>query len=99
MKISAHVHQPPDTLAGNPFPLGATLADGGVNFCVFSRNATGVELLIFNTKNDEAPARIIRLDPVKNRTANYWHVFVPGITAGQIYGYHVYGPDLPLAGL
>jgi isoamylase len=98
MKISEHVHQPPDTLAGNPFPLGATLEDGGVNFCVFSRNATGVELLTFNTKNDEAPARIIKLDPVLNRTANYWHVFVPGITAGQIYGYHVHGPDLPMAG-
>lgn len=99
MKTKEYVHEPPQILPGTAFPLGATLENGGVNFSVFSRSATGVEVLFFNDKNDEVAARIIKLDPVINRTANYWHVFVPGITAGQIYGYHVSGPDLPEQGL
>lgn len=77
---------------GHSAPLGATLVDGGVNFCVYSRNASGMELLLFDRDDDPKPARTIPLDPVNNRTYHYWHVFVPGIKAGQIYAYRAIGP-------
>ncbi len=72
--------------------------DGGVNFCLFSRHATAVELCLF-ANADETPSKVCRLDPVTNRTYHYWHVFVPGIQAGQIYGYRVDGPNSPDMGL
>lgn len=80
-------------------PLGATIADGGANFSVFSRNASGVELLFFDRTDDAKPARVVRLDPVTNRTYHYWHVFVPGVRPGQIYGYRVDGPSDPASGM
>ncbi len=80
-------------------PLGATVVDGGVNFSLFSRTASGVELLLFDRADDAKPARVIRIDPVTNRTYHYWHVFVPGVKAGQLYGYRVDGPMVPERGL
>jgi glycogen operon protein len=38
---------------------------------------------------------VIRIDPADNRTYHYWHVFVPGIQAGQLYGFRVHGPFDP----
>ena len=84
---------------GAPSPIGATVTREGVNFCLFSRTATGAELLLFDHADDEKPARVIPLDPVLNRTYHYWHVFVPGVRPGQIYGYRVQGPDDPARGL
>jgi glycogen operon protein len=81
------------------FPLGATLNPGGVNFSIFSRTAELVELLLFDDEDDTRPSRVIRFDPVENRTYHYWHTFVPGLTAGQIYAYRVHGPLDPSAGL
>jgi len=78
--------------AGSSFPLGATLSPDGVNFSLFSKNSTLVELLLFNHVDDAKPARVISLDPWKNRTYHYWHVFVPGLKPGQIYGYRAQGP-------
>ncbi len=66
------------------FPLGATLYPDGVNFSVFSRYATGLELLLFENADDLMPSREMPLDPQSNRTYYYWHGFVPGITAGQL---------------
>jgi len=80
---------------GKSFPLGATRGANGVNFSVYSKNATAVELLLFNRADDAQPARIISLDPAKHRTYFYWHVFVPGLQPGQIYGYRVGGPHDP----
>src|SRR5512143_155665 len=80
-------------------PLGATVTDGGVNFSIYSRSGTGVELLFFDRENDPQPARVIRIDPVTNRTYHYWHVFVPDVRPGQIYGYRVEGPFDPSAGM
>lgn len=88
-----------DLLPGQSYPLGATVRADGVNFCVFSRNATTVELLLFDQHDAPAPARTIRLDPEHNRTFYYWHVFVRGIRAGQLYGYRVDGPFAPHEGL
>lgn len=83
---------------GRPSPLGATVERGGANFSVFSRKATAVELLLFDREDDEKPAQVISIDPVTQRTYHYWHVFVPGIRAGQIYGYRFHGPFDPGAG-
>ena len=80
---------------GNSSPLGATVCHGGVNFSLFSRDATGMELLFFDRPDDAKPARVISLDPVTNRTYHYWHVFVPGVRPGQIYGYRAQGPFDP----
>ncbi len=80
-------------------PLGATVAHGGVNFSLFSRHATGVELLLFEGVDDSRPSRVIRLDPGADRTYFYWHVFVPGVRPGQLYGYRVDGPFDPGTGM
>jgi glycogen operon protein len=69
------------------------MIDGGVNFSIFSRDASAVELLLFDRVEDGIPAKTIKLNPRKNRTYHYWHVFVPGIGPGQIYGYRVIGPQ------
>jgi isoamylase len=84
---------------GGSAPLGATPRPGGVNFSVFSRHATGVELLLFEGVDDSRPARVIRLDPAANRTYHYWHVWVAAVPPGQIYGYRVEGPSDPARGM
>src|SRR4029079_10899191 len=84
---------------GRSYPLGATILPDGVNFSVFSRGASAVELLLFDREDDTRPARIIPIDPVANRTYHYWHVFVSGVRTGQIYGYRVHGPWDPQNGL
>jgi isoamylase len=83
---------------GNTSPLGATIARGGVNFSVFARDCTGVELLLFDGADDAEPSRIIALDPKYNRTYHYWHTFVPEVGAGQLYGYRVAGAFVPQLG-
>ena len=93
-----HVRSAP-IRAGSSFPLGATLSPKGVNFSLFSKNSILVELLLFNHVDDTKPARIISLDPWKNRTYHYWHVLVPDLRPGQIYGYRVQGPFEPQRGL
>src|SRR5438270_11628171 len=85
--------------AGQPYPIGATVRDGGVNFCLFSRTAEGVELVLFDREDAPAPARSIRLDPAADRDYHYWHTFVPGVRPGQLYGYRVSGPNDPANGL
>src|SRR5262245_7977961 len=87
------------TTRGQSAPLGATVAHGGVNFSVFSRNAEAVELLFFDREEDARPARSVRLDPATNRTYHYWHTFVPQVRPGQIYGYRVQGRFDPANGM
>jgi glycogen operon protein len=70
-----------------------------VNFSLFSRHATSVELLFFDRADDRRPSRVIRIDPAANRTYHYWHTFVPGVEPGQIYGYRVEGPSDSAKGL
>ncbi|QEG02147.1 Glycogen debranching enzyme [Stieleria maiorica] len=82
-----------------PSPLGATVVDEGVNFSLFSRTATSVELLLFDHEDDVTAARVIPLDPHCDRTYHYWHTFVPEIRPGQLYGYRVHGPSDPERGL
>src|SRR5215472_15814254 len=84
---------------GKSFPLAAAPAAGGVNFSVFCKHGAAVQLLLFDGVDAARPSRVIDLDPWTNRTYHYWHVFVPGIGAGQVYGYRVAGPFDPERGL
>ncbi len=86
-------------LPGKPYPLGATVYPDGVNFSLLSLNGNRIELLLFDHIEDTRPSTIIPLDPKVNLTFYYWHVFVPGLKSGQLYGYRVDGPYQPKAGL
>jgi isoamylase len=79
-------------------PLGATVVSGGVNFSIFSRDATAIELLLFDRDDAAAPRQVIAIDPA-DRTYHYWHTYVAGVQPGQIYGYRVHGPFDPERGL
>jgi len=78
--------------ASYSYPLGPTLTASWANFSVFSAHATHVEIVFFDYADAKQPARVIKLNPALNRTSHYWHIFVPGIMAGQLYGYRVDGP-------
>jgi glycogen operon protein len=92
-----HINQ--ELRPGQTFPLGATVYPDGVNFCLFSKFAQEVVLLLFEHPNAPQPSRVITLDPQCNKTFYYWHIFVPGLEAGQIYAYRVHGPFEPEQGL
>ena len=83
---------------GKSFPLGATVYPHGVNFCIFSQNASAIELLLFDAAGAAQPTQTIKLDPILNKTYYYWHVFIPGIKSGQIYAYRAYGHFAPERG-
>lgn len=84
---------------GNSAPLGATVEAQGVNFSLYSRHATGVDLLLFDEVDAPKPSHVISLDPAVNRTYHYWHVFLSGVRPGQLYGYRVHGPFDPTHGM
>jgi len=84
--------------AGSPLPFGAYQHGGGTNFALFSRHATRVLLELYESPDDRSPARVIDLDPARHRTGDVWHVWVRGITAGQLYGFRIDGPYQPLNG-
>jgi len=88
-----------DPKPGRPHPLGATPAPDGVSFSVWSRNAARVELLFFDRVEDARPSRVLALDPLVHRTYHYWHVWVPGVRQGQLYGWRASGPFDPRRGL
>ena len=81
---------------GQPNPLGATWMGNGVNFAIFSEHATGVELCLFDSV--EATEENVRI-PVKEQTYQVWHVFLPDVRPGQLYGFRVSGPYDPQRGL
>ena len=83
---------------GKCHPLGPTVTPEGVNFAIFSRSATAMELLFFDNADSPAPSRVILLDSRTNRTCDYWHIFVPGVSTGQIYAYRADGPFAPEQG-
>ena len=84
---------------GSSAPIGPTVVADGVNFCVWSRHATGLDLLLFDDPADDDPGRVVTFDRRVNRTGGYWHGFVPGIRAGQAYAYRARGPWAPEVGL
>jgi glycogen operon protein len=88
-----------DYSRGKSYPLGATVTSAGVNFSIFSNNATRLELLLFDAPEAIQASKVIPLNPDTNRTFYYWHIFVPGLKAGQLYGYRAYGPFNPHKGM
>ena len=80
---------------GNPSPLGATWEGEGVNFAMFSENATLVELCLFDSAGDERES--VRLT-LPEKTNQVWHGYLHGGAPGLIYGYRVHGPENPAMG-
>src|SRR3954453_11804843 len=81
-------------LPGRPYPLGATWDGTGVNFAVYSENATRVELCLYDNRSKAETERII----VSETTAFVHHCYVPGLQPGQLYGFRVDGPWDPANG-
>ncbi|MFB3922044.1 MAG: glycogen debranching protein GlgX [Terriglobia bacterium] len=81
---------------GRPMPLGASWDGKGVNFALYSENAEGVDLCLFDKPTAAQATAVI---PIKQRTRNTWHVYIPGCSPGQLYGYRVHGSYDPLRGL
>ena len=79
---------------GSPFPLGATWDGRGVNFALFAENATDVELCLFDDETSQESARI----KIFERSNHIWHIYIPGLQPGQLYGYRVHGPYEPQIG-
>ena len=79
---------------GKPYPLGATWDGAGVNFSLFSENASKVELCLFDRADHRREARIAMTE----QTHQVWHVYLPEVRAGQLYGYRVHGPYEPQEG-
>ncbi|MGH7665558.1 MAG: glycogen debranching protein GlgX [Gemmatimonadaceae bacterium] len=80
---------------GQPYPLGATWDGEGVNFALFSENATGVELCLFHRHEDAEQFATIK---VRERTDQIWHCYLPDVRPAQLYGYRVHGPYRPEEG-
>ncbi|SEA49378.1 GlgX family protein [Pedobacter hartonius] len=80
---------------GKPFPLGAIWDGNGVNFTIYSENATAVELCLFDPENDEK--EFVKFN-ITEQTDLTWHIYVRGISPGQLYGFRVYGPFVPESG-
>jgi len=80
---------------GRPYPLGATWDGRGVNFAIYSENATKVELCLFDSVEAEKESQRLVLS---EHTDLVWHIYLPEVRPGQLYGYRVYGPYDPAAG-
>src|SRR6266699_4049911 len=78
---------------GVAHPLGAVPDEHGVNFSLFSKHATSVELLLFAKHDDLEPFQVILLDPRHHRTFHFWHVYVSGLRPGIHYAYRLDGPE------
>ena len=81
---------------GTPFPQGAIWDGEGVNFSLFSAGSKAVDLCLFDGPAGETETHRIRLT---ERTNHVWHVYVPDLRPGQLYGYRIHGPYEPSKGL
>lgn len=91
-KQHASPTQPP--LPGKPYPLGAQWDGLGINFAVFSANATRIELCLFDPTGRKELARL----PLPECTDEVWHGYLPGVESGLVYGYRAFGPWAPHRG-
>ncbi|MGC4090586.1 MAG: alpha-amylase family glycosyl hydrolase [Polyangiaceae bacterium] len=80
---------------GRPHPLGATWDGEGVNFAIFSQNAVAIELCLFD--GVDSPKESFRIQ-LRERSNRVWHVYLPDVRPGQLYGFRVYGPYAPELG-
>jgi glycogen operon protein len=83
---------------GKALPLGASLINDGVNFAIFSRHATAVTLIIFESPDKNSKRVEIPLDKKEQKTGNIWHCFIKGLGAGTCYLYRADGPYFPEKG-
>ncbi|MFM7413542.1 MAG: glycogen debranching protein GlgX [Planctomycetota bacterium] len=90
--------KPPPLQFSQPLPYGAILRDGGVQFVVYSRSATALRILLYDSVSAVEPAEVIGLDPANDRWGDIWSVFVPGLSAGQLYHVQADGPFDPERG-
>ncbi|MPT22647.1 MAG: glycogen debranching enzyme, partial [Starkeya sp.] len=81
-------------LPGSAFPLGVTVDGRGTNFALFSDNAVGVTLCLFDRYGQTELERI----DLHECTNGVWHCYLPGVGRGQVYGWRVHGPWAPEAG-
>lgn len=81
---------------GYSYPLGATWDGKGVNFALFSEHATGVDLCLFDSPDNEKETERI---PITEYSDHVWHIYLPEVLPGQQYGYRVHGPYDPQQGL
>ncbi|MFQ5644097.1 MAG: glycogen debranching protein GlgX [Thiogranum sp.] len=79
------------TTPGTRYPFGAKPDSDGVNFSVFSRHATQVELLLFDAADSPAPFQVIPLQPDVHRTFFAWHVHVEALPVGSWYAWRMDG--------
>src|SRR3569833_42462 len=82
----------------HPLPFGTIVQDGGVQFVIFSRSATGMRVLLYDRVEDREPSEIVQFNPDLDRWGDIWSVFVPGIGAGQLYHFQADGPFAPNIG-
>ena len=81
-----------NVLEGNPFTLGATVTPQGINFAIFSRDATKVMLCFFENAKSAEPYAVADLNPETNRTGDIWHALIPDVKPGSLYLYRIDGP-------
>jgi isoamylase len=92
-------HTHPKLQFNHVLPYGAVIHDQGVQFVVFSRNATEMRLLLYDDVNDTEPAEVIKFSPTHDRWGDIWSVFVPGMSTGQLYHFQCTGPNDPAKGM
>src|SRR6476661_8155955 len=80
---------------GSPYPQGATWDGSGVNFALFSENATGAELCLIDGPSGNRETRV----RITEQTDQVWHIYLPEVRPGQRYGFRVDGPYDPANGL
>ncbi|MCM1225661.1 MAG: hypothetical protein NC548_65585, partial [Lachnospiraceae bacterium] len=86
-------------LKGKPLSQGAVITSDGVNFSIFSKDATKVAICFFENAGDGVPCATVELDPVQNKTGDIWHALIPEARAGTLYLYRIDGPYAPEKGL
>ncbi len=91
-------HPHPELQFAYKLPYGAIVTDRGIQFVVFSRSATAMRVLLYDTVDDREPTEVIEFDRETDRWGDMWSVFVPGIGPGQLYHFQADGPFDPESG-
>ena len=97
LEIMQHTH--PKLQFTHRLPYGAVVDEAGVQFVVFSRNATEMRVFLYDNVNDLEPAHIVTFDPDQNRWGDIWSIYVPGVKVGQLYHFQASGPNAPSQGM
>ena len=92
-------HTHPKLQFTHMLPYGAVIHDQGVQFVVFSRNATDMRLLLYDDVNDREPSEIINFNPANDRWGDIWSIFMPRVGPGQLYHFQCSGPNDPSRGM